>query len=237
MKIPSSLAILAILATSNVLADDASGKQIPLEAPKDWKGETIEIPPGFARDMKLRGTEKIRFAPGMFDPKSESFFSYAIVFRLEMDPELTPKVLRRELLSYYRGLASSVLGRAGVDVDTKKFALKLRKPKSGKDVESDESGAGVEDAAGDKDDTGDEDRGPAEKPPSGVTAWIGELDWIEPFATRKPQTLRLEVHTWNARDSKHRYLFCCVSPKKPDASIWKQLRAIRSAFQKAVSRT
>ena len=32
--------------------------------------------------MKLTGVEEIRFAPGMFKPESETFFTYVFVFAL-----------------------------------------------------------------------------------------------------------------------------------------------------------
>ena len=48
----------------------------------DWKGERIVLPPKFAPDMKLTGVEEIRFAPGMFKPESETFFTYVFVFAL-----------------------------------------------------------------------------------------------------------------------------------------------------------
>src|SRR6476660_2607127 len=54
-----------------------------LSAPDGWGGETMELPPGFAPDMKLKGSEHIRFAPGMMKPASDTFFSYAFVFELQ----------------------------------------------------------------------------------------------------------------------------------------------------------
>lgn len=45
------------------VADEPDSEK--LTAPKDWGGETIKLPPGFAPDMKLKGSEHIRFAPGM----------------------------------------------------------------------------------------------------------------------------------------------------------------------------
>ena len=86
------------------------GKDIPLEAPEGWKGETSSRPPGFAPGMKLQGLEKIRFAPGMFKPESESFFSYAFVFRLGPKQDLSLKTVESEILVYYRGLAKAVGG-------------------------------------------------------------------------------------------------------------------------------
>ena len=59
---------IAVSAVSSLPALE-EGKDIPLEAPEGWKGETISLPPGFAPGMKLQGLEKIRFAPGMFKPE------------------------------------------------------------------------------------------------------------------------------------------------------------------------
>ena len=65
----------------------------------------------------------------------------------------------------------------------------------------------------------------------GATASAGKLQWIEPFVTKKPQTLRLEIQTWSAK--KYRYLLCSVSPTGPTAAIWKALHEIRDTFLEA----
>lgn len=102
-----SLTAVALLPATHRGAEP-SGDDIPLQAPKGWRGETIQVPPGFAPEMKLIGTEKIRFAPGMFKPDATDFFSYVLVFRLKPEPELTVETLERELLVYYQGLAKAV---------------------------------------------------------------------------------------------------------------------------------
>lgn len=33
----------------------------------EWKGERLELPPGFAPNLGWTGVEHIRFAPGMFE--------------------------------------------------------------------------------------------------------------------------------------------------------------------------
>src|SRR5579864_6392335 len=85
-----------------LVADELNS--VKLAAPKGWGGETIELPPKFAPDMKLKGSEHIRFAPGMMKPESDSFFSYAFVFELQPEPVLAEDVLQDEFLKYYRGL-------------------------------------------------------------------------------------------------------------------------------------
>ena len=122
--------LVGILATAFVaaVADQEADLTVRLEAPEAWKGETITLPPGFAPDMKIRGIEEIRFAPGMFQATSDSFFSYISVFRIDGGPEFTEAVVRDESLVYYRGLAAAVLGADKVDV--KKFALELKQVKT-----------------------------------------------------------------------------------------------------------
>jgi len=191
--------------SASALAEDMD--EIKLPAPKDWKQETIALPPGFARDMKFKGNEHIRFAPGMFKPESDSFFSYLFVFELEQKQELKPKVVKQEFLKYYRGLAVAVLGDKGPKIDPATFTLKI-KPDAKK-------------------------KQPAAGQPK-VSSSTGELNWVEPFVTKKPQKLRLEIQTW--KGEKHTYMFVCVSPKPKDAAIWKQLRKIRKEFHKRFSK-
>ncbi|MBI1312927.1 hypothetical protein GC176_16680 [bacterium] len=103
----------------------ASAVTVQLETPKDWSGETIQLPPGFARDLTLKGVEVIRFAPGMFEPQSESFFSYSLIFWLPRTKPLTQKQLHDELLKYYRGLASAVARGRKLGVEPDDFKLNL----------------------------------------------------------------------------------------------------------------
>ena len=177
-----------------------------LAAPDDWSGETIELPPGFAPDMKLKGHEHIRFAPGMMKATSSSFFSYAFVFELQPKPELTDVVVKEEFLKYYRGLCKAVLNGKLPDVDPSAFTLDLERVKS--DTKS------------------SPEANAAEMP----TLYTGTLDWVEPFATKKSQKLNLEIRTW-AKDGRN-YIFACVSPQARDTAIWKQLREIRDDYLK-----
>ena len=174
-----------------------------LAAPDGWGGETISLPPGFAPDMKLQGAEHIRFAPGMMKPESDSFFSYAFVFELQSEPELTEAVVKEEFLKYYRGLCKAVLNGKLPDVDFSAFTLELRREKSSGPFRSNERELST-------------------------TQYTGTLDWVEPFATKQPQKLIVEISTWS-RDDRN-YLFACVSPQAQDDAIWKQLHTIRDDY-------
>jgi hypothetical protein len=175
-------------------------EEFRLGAPSGWGGESIQLPPGFARDMKWKGTEHIRFAPGMMQAESDTFFCYAFVFELQPASELTEAAIRAEFLKYYRGLCQAVLNGKRPDVDPTKFTLELKLQK------------------------------PEGESAEGVNNFTGVLDWVEPFATQKPQKLNLEIRTWTKGDRP--FLFACVSPQPRDAAIWKKLHTIRDDYLK-----
>lgn len=191
---------LAILASATNLVDAQTGN-FKLAAPDNWGGETIQLPPGFAKDMTFKGAEHIRFAPGMMQANSDTFFCYAFVFQLDPTPALTPELIKQETLKYYRGLSKAVLNGKLPGLDPTKFTLKLKTIKQS-------------DAA--------------KRFPDATIHYTGVLDWVEPFATKESQTLNLEMQTW--KTDQHNYLFVCVSPQSRDANIWKQLRKIRDDY-------
>jgi hypothetical protein len=168
--------------------------------PQGWGKETIPLPPEFAPGMSWKGVEELRFAPGMFKPDSDTFFSYALLFWLPAGQKTDPRTMETELLTYYRGLARAVSGGKGREVDVGAFTLTIK------------------------------DADKPEKRPGGepVAAFVGELKWVDPFATGKPQTLRLEIHTWPSEKHRHHCVFVCASPHPEAAAVWKALREIRA---------
>lgn len=203
----SLVSMIAGLSLSAVSLPEARAEET-LTFHTEWKGERIELPPGFAPAMTLKGIEEIRFAPGMFDPKAESFFTYAFVFSVPRTQELTSEVIKREMLAYYRGLAASLFKRKNRTVDTGKFTFALEESKQAADS-------------------------PKKIPASSkVTAYTGELSWVEPFATGEPQVLHFELQSWSDAATARNYLFVCVSPKAPTETdaVWKELREIRRGF-------
>lgn len=197
--------VVSLLLSGTLLFADEPGS-FKLAAPAGWGGETIELPPGFAPDMKLKGSEHIRFAPGMMNPASDSFFCYAFVFELQPQPVLTEAVVEDEFLKYYRGLCKAVLNGKRPDVDPSEFTLELQRVKSDAPPSPDENATDT----------------PME--------YTGMLDWVEPFATKKAQKLNLEMRTWAGSD--RNYIFVCVSPQARDTAIWKQLHVIRDDYLK-----
>ena len=182
------------------LAQEPEKQPFHVPAPKGWGKEAIKLPPAFARDVRWKGIEELRFAPDWLKAGSDNFFSYAMLFWLPEDEKIDAKTMERELLAYYRGLAKAVLGNRKKDVDVSKFTLTVKKAEE-----------------------------KAIKRPGGetVTAYVGELKWIEPFTTMQSQTLRFEIQTWEAPKHKRHCVFICASPQPEKAAVWKALRDLR----------
>jgi hypothetical protein len=72
-----------------------------------WRSEIIPLPPEFAPALPA-GQEELRFAPGMFDPEAETYFSYAFVLRLAGSAPLDRARVETLLDQYYRGLVAAV---------------------------------------------------------------------------------------------------------------------------------
>ncbi len=196
--------VVLFLAFAALLLDAAKPPQLQqfvINKPTpQWFGERIKLPPGFAPKMKLKGMEEILFAPGMFKATEKDFFSYVFLFALESKPELTAEMLRGELLTYYSGLSKNVTRNP--KLDTSKFTVKLESLK---------------------------ENGPTPKGALNVKSHQAQVYWLEPFATKKMQTLHFELQTWQYKGAPYNYLFVCASPQKIDAPIWKTMRKIRAS--------
>ena len=107
-----------------------SVEKVEIKAPEGWRSEIIKLPPGFAQDMKFTGEETIYFAPGMFTPKADDFFSYTFILAGKYPVELTEKEVKEEILRYYKGLGG-VVGKK-FKVDPSKFKLDLKQTKKQK---------------------------------------------------------------------------------------------------------
>ncbi|MGZ0164487.1 MAG: hypothetical protein ACKVII_11240 [Planctomycetales bacterium] len=180
------LAAVALLIQAVATAQD--NLKVEIETPKGWRTETLSLPTGFAKDMKLTGFEEVRFAPGMFKADAEDFFTYCFVFCLPNQTPPDQKTLTAELLKYYRGLAVAVTRRSGIDVKPASFTLKITPNKDSK------------------------------------TKSRAVMTWVEPFATQKPQTLKLEIESVLDSSIKGCLLKIAVSPKQHDDDVWKPMR-------------
>jgi len=198
----SLLVCCGVASTAHGQSESESKAPYQMPSPKGWRKERIKLPPAFAPNMNWKGHEDIRFAPGMFDPKSDSFFSYDILFWIEGKRAPTQKELQQKIAIYYQGLSKALLAGCKPGLKPMQAVVKL------KAVESLE-------------------KTPLDKRPE--ARYAGELAWTEPFVSARKQTLRLEldVRKHDGRIS----VFLCASPQTFDAKVWKQLRKIRDNVQ------
>lgn len=103
---------LALLA----LAPLQDGPTLLPETPPNWLFERLEFPLSFAPELEFEGFEELAFAPGMFDPESDSYFSYALAILLHEELEVDAAFVESFLVAYYRGLCQAVAeGRFELD--------------------------------------------------------------------------------------------------------------------------
>ena len=83
MRLHILLLILTFACITPAPAQRAQPSPTMLMGPEDWRFERLPIPPGFARDIPWTGYEEARFSPGMFDPKSATYFTYALSISID----------------------------------------------------------------------------------------------------------------------------------------------------------
>lgn len=114
------------LALLSVQTAEQPAPELLTKAPDGWKFERIDFPLPFAPDLALRGFEELRFAPGMYDPKSDTYFTY--IFAMKLDGELTVDAAFLDALleGYYRGLCQTVAKGKDFEIDASKIKADVR---------------------------------------------------------------------------------------------------------------
>ena len=107
------------------LAQASQSPEIFAEVPDGWSFERIEFPLDFAPDIELEGFEELLFAPGMFDPDSGSYFSYALALRVKGDQRWDAEWLESFLVKYYRGLCEAVSADGEFELDLGQVAAEV----------------------------------------------------------------------------------------------------------------
>lgn len=83
-----------------------------LNKPKGWGTEHFQVPVDFAPEIRYKGVEDIRFAPGWGDSTSAEHWSYAFLWWLKDKPVVNAATLNTYLTAYYNGLVKrNVIGR------------------------------------------------------------------------------------------------------------------------------
>ena len=212
-KTKSKMKICALLLTiafsslcweASVIGQEA----IKLDVPANWRSEAVNLPPPFAPEVKLKGKARVYFSPGWPKKNSDQFFTYAFLFKTKAEPKYDKKLIEKELLAYFGGLASRV-SRGAVKASSLKMQVKEVKPASGEP-----------------------------KVPADDNRFEAQLKWTEPFFTKSEQTLNMEIVSKFNEEEKANYLMVCVSPQDPkskaeaSSKVWKELRKIQEGFAK-----
>ncbi|RKM85628.1 hypothetical protein D7030_02860 [Flavobacteriaceae bacterium AU392] len=92
-----------------VSAQEQTRKQsFLMDAPDNWRKETLTLPLSFAPELDYKGLEFVRFSSGWGDKNSEEFWTYKFAWHLDVDPNITAESLNKELKIYFDGLLNLV---------------------------------------------------------------------------------------------------------------------------------
>ncbi len=119
--------IVLLLASSGAAAQEVPSVPFHMPQPDGWRTETIPFPLEFAPDLDYKGIEELRFAPGMFDAEAEDYWSYAFVWWLPEETQISAIRLEKDLKTYFRGLASAVAADREFDTGNPKHEVQIRR--------------------------------------------------------------------------------------------------------------
>lgn len=105
-----------ILGGCTALNPTGDGEALPPIDLAEWASETIILPPEFAPQLPA-GVERLLFAPGMWEPAADDFWSYAFAMRVE-PIALGVDELDLLLERYYDGLIGAVASGKNASIDS-----------------------------------------------------------------------------------------------------------------------
>ena len=206
--------LLLVFVSLLFLASGVEGQVPKLDVPANWRSETVKLPPPFAPKVELKGKAQVYFSPGWGKKDSDEFFTYTFMFQTEAEPKFDRKLIKKELLAYFGGLASAV-SRGKVDPANFKLDVMEVKEEAKKNAEA--------------------------KAETDIKKFKAKLEWTEPFFTKSEQTLHLEISARYQAAAEKNYLVVGVSPQDPasnakaSSKVWQQLRDIHGEYQNAES--
>src|SRR6188474_1386142 len=122
------LAFLIIISLSMAAQSQEHTPEL-LKEPVNWVFERFELPPSFAPAIPYKGVEELRFAPGMFNKDTSTYFAYAFVAQLDNVIAISQNDIGDYLLKYYKGLCRSVANDRKLVIDTTRIAVAIEKKK------------------------------------------------------------------------------------------------------------
>ncbi len=115
MKSPSLFLLFAVSVLSSCNSTPkkkqtekkAASAEYSLPLPDKWTKEIFPIPISFAPAINYKGHEEIRFAPGWGDSTKTDYWTYAFLWCLDDDPNISDSMIENNLRYYYDGLVRS----------------------------------------------------------------------------------------------------------------------------------
>jgi hypothetical protein len=89
-----------------------------LPYPQGWGTELFLIPIQFAPQIKYKGVEDIRFAPGWAKAGSNEYWTYCFLWALENNPDIDAATIASNLKAYYTGLINSNIPKSKMTAST-----------------------------------------------------------------------------------------------------------------------
>lgn len=116
---------LALASLALGAGPEAAAELLP-KMPPDWRFERIEFPLPFAPDLKYEGFEELSFAPGMFNAKSDTYFTYVFAMKLTSKAVIDAPGLKSLLETYFRGLCKAVAEGTDFKIDASRISAKVK---------------------------------------------------------------------------------------------------------------
>lgn len=167
-----------------------------------WRSERLAFPLEFAPSLPYKGFEELRFAPGMFDPKSDTYFTYVFFWWVEGNIEPTREQLEKELVVYFRGLSDTVGPARTLPIATNPVSARVHQVMAFGRPQTDTS-----------------------------PRYRAVVQTPDPFNGGAMVTLNIEISSQYCDAAKHTCVFFCVSPQPYERDEWDTLWAIRNLFQ------
>lgn len=119
MKHNFLFSILTIFVFLTISAQEQTKNQsFLLDAPDNWRKETLTLPLSFAPELDYKGLEFVRFSSGWGDKNSEEFWTYKFAWYLDINPNITAETLNKELKIYFDGLLNLIGKGRGLAKET-----------------------------------------------------------------------------------------------------------------------
>ncbi|UII81721.1 hypothetical protein [Flagellimonas sp. CMM7] len=126
MKKQPLLLTISLLLICQFMGFSQESTPIILNGPEGWNYEKIDFPLDFAPSLPYEGFEELRFAPGMFDTSSSTYFTYLFVLSIQNKEEFPQSELKTLLSEYYKGLCNAVATPKKMAIDTSQIKVRLK---------------------------------------------------------------------------------------------------------------